>query len=434
MRGSLLERKISWPELEKTAAGLLIFQNVLDHPLGKAWRDLVQRLARQGELSDLLQAYGRYFRLLAEQQGSWATFLIQQIRWDDNPFSRLAATQSLDHIPSPLIQAAQHDLRCLQSLVATDQRLQEDLGSIGVEVWWPSEGQSADPSDPNAWDPWTMSAADWGMSLAGLADHYRRYGVGICAQFRAFRWRDHQLQGVKHVDPVDLDHLYGYPRQRQKLCLNTEALIARKPALHVLLYGARGTGKSSLVKSMLHHYGDQGLRLVEVNRSDLEELPAILEDLQDRPQSFIVFVDDLSFEADETDFKQLKVLLEGDIGAQPANVRLYATSNRRHLIREYFEDRPNSANTEVHAWDTVQEQLSLQDRFGLTLTFTPFTQADYLATVNQFAEQVGIDHSPAELNRLALIWAQQQNGFSGRTARQFISAIQAGLQESSLAF
>lgn len=389
--------------LQQTAASLLLYQSVFQDPIGKSWIRLLDLLVRkEAPVVEVLLRYGQYFSALAEQELSWVEFLNRQIAWADNPFSRLATQRHLDQIPLPLVQAAHHDLIVLQQLAQGETILQDCLRSFGITVEWPS-----------------LKGLRW-EDLAQLAQYYRHHGIGIYAQYRAFRWRQGQLQGIAHPDPVKDDDLYGNERQKQLLFQNTEALLAGKPALHVLLYGARGTGKSSLVKSLLNRY--DGLRLLELHRLDLAQLPEILITLEAYPQPVILFVDDLSFESDETDFKQLKVFLEGDIVTQPQHVRIYATSNRRHLIREFFTDRPQPSTEEVHAWDTVQEKLSLRDRFGLTLTFTPFTQADYLATVRQILKR-----EDEALESAALIWAQRQNGFSGRTARQFVDALEAGL-------
>lgn len=407
-------------EAAEAAAELLVFRGILAHPVARAWQALIQALIQQlteGDPLPCLAAYGRWFELLAQQNLSWREWLIQTVRLADNPFSR-AALQP-DGIPTPLRQAARHDLKCLQTLADSQEPIWEQVQTLGLGIHWPDEEAST------GWDPRCFS--DWGLSLEELIAHYRQAGVGLCGQYRAFRWSTAGLQGIPAPDLPDWDWIYGNERQKQRLAANTEALIRGDSALHVLLYGARGTGKSSLVKALLSRYGQQGLRLLELNRADLIHLPEILLDLRARVLPFILFVDDLSFEADETDFKQLKVLLEGDIAAQPPNVRLYATTNRRHLIREFFPDRPNPEDQEVHAWDTVQEKLSLRDRFGLTLTFTPFTQADYFATVAHLADKLGLAHDPEALCRQALIWAQQQNGFSGRTARQFLDAVGAGL-------
>ena len=195
-----------------------------------------------------------------------------------------------------------------------------------------------------------------------------------------------------------------------------------------MLYGSRGSGKSSLVKALLNQYGDRGLRLIEVAKSDLPALPIIVERLRYVPQKFIIFVDDLSFEDDDETFKALKVVLEGSVTAQPQNVVVYATSNRRHLVREFFAERPRPKDSdEIQAWDTMQEKLSFSDRFGLTLTFEPADQPTYLSIVNHLANQTGILLPSEDLESRALQWATRHNGRSGRTARQFVDFLQAEL-------
>ena len=186
------------------------------------------------------------------------------------------------------------------------------------------------------------------------------------------------------------------------------------------------------MKALLNEYGNSNLRLLEVAKSDLKDLPKIAEQLRSVPQKFIIFVDDLSFEEDDDAFKALKVVLEGNLTARPQNIVVYATSNRRHLIREFFADRPSPRdNDEVHAWDTMQEKLSFSDRFGLTLTFEGADQKTYLQIIRHLAAQAGIDMSQEELERQALQWATRHNGRSGRTARQFVDFLKADLTVSS---
>lgn len=275
---------------------------------------------------------------------------------------------------------------------------------------------------------------DWGEVLATLAAYYQQVGVGLFAHHWAFRWQDGRVWGIPYPDAVRLDDLVGYDAQRTALVTNTEALLAGYRALHVLLYGSRGSGKSSLVKGLLWQYGDRGLRLIEVSKTDLKDLTLIVDQLRHLPQKFVIFVDDLSFEEDEDTYKGLKVVLEGNLTARPTNIVVYATSNRRHLIREFFGDRPRPSDAdEVHAWDTVQEKLSFSDRFGLTLTFEPANQDTYLAIVRHLAQQADLAIAAGELEYRALQWATRHNGRSGRTARQFVDFLQAeqGLRDQS---
>jgi hypothetical protein len=256
--------------------------------------------------------------------------------------------------------------------------------------------------------------------------------VGIFAGDRAFRWQSGKLVGIHHPDPIQLSELVGCESQKAVLLQNTDFLLAGYPALHVLLYGSRGAGKSSLVKALLNHYRESQLRLIEVAKSDLADLPAIADQLRHVPQKFILFVDDLSFEEDDEAFKALKVVLEGNITARPQNLVVYATSNRRHLIREFFGDRPRPRDAdEIQVWDTVQEKLSFSDRFGLSLTFEPADQTTYLEIIRHLAAQAKINLTPEDLEYRALQWATRHNGRSGRTARQFIDFLRSELALST---
>jgi predicted AAA+ superfamily ATPase len=217
--------------------------------------------------------------------------------------------------------------------------------------------------------------------------------------------------------------------KKQTIIKNTEILLSGYSALNVLLYGSRGSGKSSLVKGLLNEYYSKGLRLIEVNKSQLSNLPIIVDELRNVPQKFIIFVDDLSFEEDNDSFKALKVVLEGNVTAKAKNIVVYATSNRRHLIREYFDDRPRPQDAdEINNWDTVQEKLSFSDRFGLTLTFGPANQDTYLNIVHHLASQINLEIDKDQLEFKAKQWATKHNGRSGRTARQFIDFLRGELE------
>ncbi|MDX2096761.1 MAG: ATP-binding protein [Leptolyngbyaceae cyanobacterium bins.59] len=413
--------------LRQKAASLLLFQSVLAQPPGKAFLALLELLETQGDPLDCLKGYGEWFQSLAAQQQTWQQYLMSQILRSDNPLVR-QIQRCEEQISSALMEAARQDLRFLQALYQCNAHQISDWVKQAANLSEPPTVWSAALENSNGIQTILSHAQDWGTVLEDLTEHYKRYGAGIFVQYGAFRWQHGKLIGIAVPDRVQLSDLAGYSAQRNALLKNTEFLMSGYPALHVLLYGSRGSGKSSLIKALLSEYSHRGLRLIEIAKADLQDLPLVLEEIRNAPQKFVLFVDDLSFEEDENEYKALKVILEGNLTARPNNVVVYATSNRRHLIREFFSDRPRPKDAEeIHHGDTVQEKLSFSDRFGLTLTFEPADQNTYLEIVHHLAEHAKITLEPEYLEYLALQWATRHNGRSGRTARQFIDFLQADL-------
>jgi uncharacterized protein len=243
----------------------------------------------------------------------------------------------------------------------------------------------------------------------------------------AFRWRVSRdgrgrLQGVTHASHISLADLHHVDVQKEQIDQNTLQFVAGKPANNVLLTGARGTGKSSLIKACLNQYANQGLRLIEVEKEHLVDLPDIVEMVAQRPERFIIFCDDLSFEEGESGYKALKVALDGSIATQSDNVLIYATSNRRHLLPERMSDNTSYVHTEdgdLHPGETVEEKISLSERFGLWVSFYPFRQDDYLSIVHYWLKHFGVKVDQAETEAEALRWALQRGSRSGRVAWQF---------------
>ena len=256
------------------------------------------------------------------------------------------------------------------------------------------------------------------LPLAPAAPDWDRY--------RAFRWRKRDqrgyLQAVRHPHRLRLVDLQRIDRQKAALDLNIRQFLAGQPCNNILLWGARGSGKSSLIKALLNEYAEQGLRLIEVDKRDLIDLPDIVEPLYDRPERFLLYCDDLSFEAYDASYKALKAMLDGSISATPDNVLLCATSNRRHLLPEFQQDNQNAqlVDGELHFGEAVEEKISLSERFGLWLAFHPFSQDDYLSIVAYWLEQLGWPNGlDAAAREEALRWALQRGTRSGRSAWQF---------------
>jgi len=250
---------------------------------------------------------------------------------------------------------------------------------------------------------------DWSASIAW---RYRRRSSGHGV-----------LEPVKHVATMALDSLREIDVQKEKIERNTRQFVEGKPANNVLLTGARGTGKSSLIRACLQAYAPQGLRLIEVDKAELSDLPDIVEVVSQRPEKFIVFSDDLSFDEGEPGYKALKSILDGSIAASTPNVLIYATSNRRHLLPEYMKDNLTYKHTddgEVHPGEVIEEKISLSERFGLWVSFYPFSQNEYLTIVGQWLSSFGVDDAAIAAARPeALVWALERGSRSGRVAYQF---------------
>ena len=260
---------------------------------------------------------------------------------------------------------------------------------------------------------------------AGLLEAYlevlRRAGGGPAALFPALRWHRGRLEGVPAPAPAHLEELVGLDEQLARLTANTEALLAGRGAQNALLYGPRGSGKSTAVRGLLERYAAAGLRLVELPLEEVGDLAELLSSLAGRPQAFVLFVDDLSFEDGDSGYRPLRTLLEGGLAGRPPNIALYATSNRRHLLKERFSQRPDPLDDDVHRWDTQHERLALADRFGLVITFPDAGQRRYLEVVRGLARHRGLEHR--ELDEAAIRFAEWGNGYSGRTAAQFIESL-----------
>lgn len=440
---------------------LLIYQDITRDPVYTAFLKLLSCLSVQDiESERLFASYQRFFSLLAEKSelypgemagDPWKNHLLEKIILAENVFTRKAALKAFSSMGGALLKAVRQDLSILQTLAglgeAAYKEVQRKLAHKGWKIILPYWAEFIPLSQHRPLGPAEKtrqrikkelaSLPDWDRTgLELLASYYATYGSGLFGQFWAFRWvRDKEggyLEGIPDPDPIRLEDLVGYERERAEVIQNTEKFLQGLPASNVLLYGARGTGKSSTVKGLLHAYGERGLRLIELPKRYLQDYPEILKIIAYQPQKFIIFLDDLSFEEDEVEYKELKGLLEGSLQAKPENVLIYATSNRRHLVKEYFSDRElgrqDNRAQEVRQADTLQEKLSLAERFGLTVIFYSPDQEEYLAIVKELATKRGLEIDEKELRQHALRWALYQNGFSGRTAKQFVDYLYSSLK------
>ena len=457
MTDSLHSLRLKW-------SALSLFRGVLDDEIGWRLRDVLEYLADGDDAAapvalEAIDAYASAASLLqaeASQASShltgdlWQEHLLNRLLLDTNLISAAAERGTGAPLSPALRTKARAELRALQGIFqlsldgwqqALAQAAPEHAESLaGVWTSWEDVGMAAGEAEAErAKAPLRKEFAqsdDWAALLDLLVQHYRENGAGLFGQYRAFRWVSHSgegvLEGIPHPDATRVDDLIGYEAEKAPVLRNTRFFVNGAPGNNVLLYGDAGTGKSSMVKALLNTFGDEGLRLIEVPKELLGDFPYITRLVAGRSERFILFVDDLSFEENETEYKALKAALEGSLEARPDNVLVYATSNRRHLIREYFGDRPTPGRDEIHPSDTSQEKISLADRFGLRVGFRTTSQAHYFEIVYGLAERAGLSVSKAELRRMALEWAQHQNGFSGRTATQFVNDLQGAATSGEL--
>ncbi len=272
-------------------------------------------------------------------------------------------------------------------------------------------------------------AADGAEAFEAVAGFYKKYGVGMYGLNKAFRLEGEEDTGISmrpisNMQPVSLDDLVGYERQKQLLLDNTEAFVAGRSANNVLLYGDSGTGKSTSIKAIVNKYYDDGLRMIEIYKHQFKYLSRIISEVKNRNYRFIIYMDDLSFEEQETEYKYLKAIIEGGVETRPENVLIYATSNRRHLIKETWRDRTDSEiDGDIHRCETVEEKLSLVNRFGLTIGYMKPSRTEFDEIVLKLARREGITLPEEQILAEAHAWELRNGGISGRTAQQFVNNL-----------
>ena len=358
---------------------------------------LSKRIAAYGELSSQIFALGG---------GNPSAYLQKLVHRSENPYLQSVCRKIT---PSPLFRdALEKDLNCLQKAIALTPEMLRELLSIPETVPLPG---------------WEIPAQLPSLSEEYFArlDRIDRYGYGIYAENPMFYLDGTgEIRPVRNPDPVRLSELVGYQDEKKVILDNTKALLSGKPAANMLLTGDAGTGKSSTVKAVCNELFGEGLRILELRKEQLHSLPEILDTLSFNPLKFILFIDDLSFVRDDDNFSTLKALLEGSVAAKSTNVVIYATSNRRHLVKERFSDREGD---DVHKNDTMQELVSLSERFGLRVTFSRPDKATYLAIVRHLAEEKGVGLAPEKLDAAAERFALQKSIRSARAAKQFVDLL-----------
>ena len=433
---------------------LTVLRSYLDDPVVAKYQRLLQslRTASFDGYAWLNNYADFYYTLLqANEIPSLKDYLLEKLLFCDSVFAKACEKQALADIPPGITAAMVHDLNRLEQVALITAA---ELKAAALERTANSSYLAAMLPELPEWDSTSPAASSHGAAqallqkfaaaerwvdcLPELALFYQQHGSGNFALYTGFRWERiggvGRLQGIRAVDPIALRDLIGYEEERQQVIENTLMLLQGYPANNILLYGDRGTGKSSTVKAILNEFSQQGLRMIELPQTLLEDLPLVIREIKDRQQKFIIFVDDLSFADNEERYTALKAVLEGGLESRPQNVVIYATSNRRHLIKERFSERAglqsDDVQDQVRAGDTIQEKLSLADRFGITITFLAPNQQNYLEIVAGLARQRQLQIEPAVLRQEALRWERWQNGRSPRTARQFIDWLEGQLAQN----
>ena len=394
--------------------GLVVFRSLLDDPVVAKLLDLTDRMeAGAPGYGPVCDAVAQFEAALFEHTTNWGSYLSAAVLEAETVCVRQAASGTL----APALQTAlDSELAFLQALCGLT--LDELLAAAGSAT-----GQAQELAFLPRWE---TSGIDLPAAYAQRMSEVGKKGYGMFAKHHVFTVENGQLVPVKYPDPQRLSELPGYEKEREKVIANTKALLAGMPANNVLLYGDAGTGKSSAVKAIANEFAPEGLRLVEVKKNQLYQIPELMDRLAANPLKFILFIDDLSFTANDDNFAALKAILEGSVGGRAKNIAVYATSNRRHLIKETLTDRTGD---DIHEADTRQELMSLSARFGLTVTFQRPEKARFETILAELAKQHGIDMPMDQLLVKAEAFAIRAGGRSPRVAKQFIEQCEAGVQK-----
>lgn len=376
-----------------------VFRNILKDKVIEAFIEL----ALSDDPVKKAALYGEFASSLYKSTPNLSDYIFNILADDENVFVKMTAAGK--EVPSVIRESAERELEVLNSL--SNLTFNDIYPVVGYDGFLPS----FETSNINIKEKYLKR-------LKNIS----KYGYGVYSKYRAFKVENGVIVPVKNPDPICLRDLSGYVRERNAVIDNTKALLLGKPAANILLSGDAGTGKSSTVKAVANEFKDEGLRIVEVRKEQLVDIPFVIEELSLNPLKFILFIDDLSFSRADDNFNALKAILEGSVSAKSENVVIYATSNRRHIVRESFSDRDGD---DIHRNDTIGELMSLSERFGLLITFVKPDKACYLSIAENIAKQRGIDCDNEEFKNEAEKFALKKGGRSARVARQFVDSLRA---------
>ena len=379
----------------------VVFNNVLEDDVMKAFLNMIDIK----EKSDIkkVEEYSNFTRKLFEKSENFSDYIWNLIMFDENIYVRKLASKEI--ISNMIKQCVLHELQTLQEIATiTSQDIRNEIEYNGFMAEWS-----------------TNIEYDFNEMYEERMEKLFTVGYGIYSNNIMFTYDKGKVVPVKYPDNIKLSSHIGYERERKRIIDNTYAFIKGKPAANVLLYGDAGTGKSSTVKAIVNEYANEGLRMIEVRKGDLLEIPKLIEELANNPLKFILFIDDLSFAKNNEEIGALKAILEGSVTAKTSNVVIYATSNRRHLVQESFSEREGD---DIHRNETIQEQISLSDRFGLSICFSKPGKKEYLDIIHGLLEEYEVKDIE-NIDMLAEQHAMSRGGRSGRTARQFVEYLKS---------
>ncbi len=393
-------------------SSISIYKNVISDEIISAFYKLLNSTTSSNQ--EFINSWSNFYSMLVQTgyQDDFSGYVNQTILYDENIFTLEATKNNVQNLPESI-----------QSIVKTELDILLQISNITPDDIFNAYSNKDELAEIRQYLPnWKNNSIkiDSTLFISKIINFNKDNGYGIFAKYIAFIWRDKNITPVKYPDTVKLSDFKEYEYQRNLVLENTVSFLNNTSANNCLLYGDKGTGKSSTVKAILNKHYKNGLRMIEIPKERLCDFPIIVDKIANIPMKFIIFIDDLSFQKQDDTYASLKALLEGGLASKPNNTLIYATSNRRHLVKENFSDRHGD---ELHRNDTIQESLSLSDRFGLTVNFSSPNKTQYLNIVKSLAIQKEIDKDEKELFALAERWALQKGGRSPRTAKQFINTL-----------
>lgn len=396
---------------------ITLYRGVLDDFCVSNFRRILNLIENEEDIDRIIEAWSDMVSALynKEYQGNWTNYIKDLTAFDYNYFTLESAKGRYDQLNENIKTAAASDINILSRLASLNCQEFKDLLYFKY------------PYDKDIIDSLAFfDSFEVNFTVDEIVTYHKENGVGLFAKFRAFKFNSNQeIEPIYTCDSVLLKDLKRYEREQTIVVENTLGFLKNKPYNNVLLYGDRGTGKSSTVKAILNEYHKEGLRVIQVYKENLVHLDTLMRDISEIPLKFIIFIDDLTFNENDDNFGALKAVLEGALAKQPDNMAIYATTNRRHLVKESFKAREGD---EIHLADTIDETVSLSDRFGITVTYTLPNKDKFLEIVREIKNDRGLDISDEELFKGAESFALSKGSRSPRLAKQYIDYIQARLE------